>query len=75
MAERKPKDQKLYRQCPQCGAVRAASEYPRSMGGKGAGFGSGWRSRCPACGHEALTWAFPPADPPAGGEEKGDRSE
>jgi hypothetical protein len=63
MAERKPPP-RIYRRCPACETVRPASEYPRSMSGQGARFGSGWRSRCPSCGHVGATRNFPQVEPP-----------
>jgi ribosomal protein S14 len=69
MAESKRKrPPRLHRRCPSCGVARPVSEYPRSMSGQGAGFGSGWRSRCPSCGREGLTMTFMRADPSADDE-------
>lgn len=46
-----------YRRCPNCGAARLAVELPRV--GERRVWGELPRSRCPDCGHEAPTSAFP----------------
>jgi ribosomal protein S27AE len=63
MVERK------YRRCPSCGAVLAASEFPRvTARALAGGFGEQRRVRCPACGHEDLRSSFAEVGPPEEGE-------
>jgi hypothetical protein len=67
MAEREQQDRHIYRRCPACETVCAASELRRA-GGDSA-HSTDWltdrRYRCPACGHTAPLPVFERADPPA----------
>ena len=51
---------RLYRRCPECSAVRLATELPRITNRRGTGL----QYRCPSCGYIAPHWAFTEVEPP-----------
>jgi hypothetical protein len=57
MSESRPLRSLRYRQCPECQAVRPASEFKRATGPTSAP-GQLQRRACPACGHVAPLMDF-----------------
>jgi hypothetical protein len=64
--KRKPASRRPYRRCSACGRVSPAAELPRVS--RPLSWSAARWSRCPGCGHEALTRTFLRVAAPAGGE-------
>ena len=57
----------IYRRCPECQAVRQASEFRRATGPTFAIAGQ-QRRKCPECGHIGALMSFPIVERPPRGD-------